>query len=115
MAELLRQGSQACGGGITMMAYDPCGPAVIVDPFSSGAEYAPAFRATGVPVVGVLSRPEPPAVYLRSYRPSAFSKVLGIGDGLDALIGELARLRPRCILPGADSGVELADHLAACL
>jgi hypothetical protein len=96
-----------------MSAHDPAGPAVIVDPFSSGAEYAPAFTAAGVPVVGVLSRPTPPAVYLRSYRPAAFSQILGIEDGVGALIQRLARLRPRCILPGADSGVELADLLAA--
>lgn len=40
--------------------HDPDGPAVIVDPYSSGALYAPAFTAAGVPVVAVLSSPGHP-------------------------------------------------------
>ena len=96
-----------------MAASDPTGPAVIVDPFSSGELYAPAFTRAGVPVVAVISRPDPPAAYLSSFHPEDFPHRLTYGGDLAATADQLARLRPRCVLPGTEIGVELADQLAA--
>lgn len=92
---------------------DPDGPAVIVDPYSSGALLAPAFAAVGVPVVAVVSGPEPPDVYAASYRPEHFTTILTASDDIGPLVQRLSALRPRCVLPGCESGVELADALAA--
>ncbi len=92
---------------------DPHGPAVIVDPYSSGGMLAPAFTAAGVPVVAVLSRPEVPPVYRPSYHPEDFPEVLAFDGDLAPVLRRLRELRPRCVLPGADPGVELADALAA--
>jgi hypothetical protein len=92
---------------------DPHGPAVIVDPYSSGGMLAPAFTAAGVPVVAVLSRPEVPPVYRPSYHPEDFPEVLAFDGDLGPVLRRLRELRPRCVLPGADPGVELADVLAA--
>jgi biotin carboxylase len=89
--------------------------AVIVDPFSSGAEYAAAFAEFGVTAVAVHSRPEPPAVYIPSYRPGDFSEIYYHEGNPDSLAARLDALQPLCVLPGADSGVELADLLAARL
>jgi biotin carboxylase len=89
------------------------GPAVIVDPFSSGGFYAPAFKQAGVPVIAVLSRPEPPAVYLPSFHPEDFPEVIRFAGDHEPVVRRLRQLAPRCVLPGADSGVELADELAA--
>lgn len=90
----------------------PSGPAVIVDPYSSGAQLAPAFAARGVETVAVVSAPKPPSVYASSYRPQDFSEII-VGDGdLDALVARVRSLRPRCILAGCESGVELAERLA---
>jgi biotin carboxylase len=89
------------------------GPAVIVDPFSSGGMYAPAFLAASVPVVAVLSRPTPPPVYAPSFHPEDFSEVIAYEGDLDDVVRRVGALAPRCVLPGADSGVELADALAA--
>ncbi|MEO6501973.1 MAG: ATP-grasp domain-containing protein [Jatrophihabitantaceae bacterium] len=93
-------------------AYDPAGPAVIVDPYSSGAQLAPAFAARDIDTVAVLSAPQPPSVYAGSYRPQDFSQVM-IDDGdLGSLVARVRSLHPRCVLAGCESGVELAERLA---
>jgi glutathione synthase/RimK-type ligase-like ATP-grasp enzyme len=91
---------------------DPAGPAVVVDPYSSGAEFAPAFRARGVRVVGVMSAAEPPDVYAASFRPDDLDEILVAGDDPAPLVRRLRELRPRCILAGCESGVSLAERLA---
>ena len=91
---------------------DPAGPVVIVDPYSSGAQLAPAFRAYGVPVVAVGTADEPPEVYASSYRPGDFDEIIIFAGSLDPIVERLRALRPRCVLAGCESGVELADALA---
>ncbi|BAZ52780.1 dapdiamide A synthase [Nostoc sp. NIES-4103] len=88
------------------------GPVVIVDPYSSGAFFAPAFTQAGVPVVAVLSSPTPPDVYASSYRPQDFSQIIIATEDLCEVVNKLRELRPRCVLPGCESGVELADAIA---
>ncbi|MBN1204310.1 MAG: ATP-grasp domain-containing protein [Myxococcaceae bacterium] len=95
-----------------MDARDPSGPAVIVDPYSSGALYAPAFREAGVPTIALVTAPTPPDVYASSYRPEDFSEVIVASSDLTAAIERLRALRPRCVLAGCESGVELADIVA---
>lgn len=92
---------------------DPHGPAVIVDPYSSGALFAPAFQDAGVPVVAVLSSPEPPEVYASSARLGDFPEIITFTGNEERVQRRLLELRPRCVLPGCESGVELADALAA--
>jgi len=92
---------------------DPNGPAVIVDPYSSGGMYAPTFAEAGVPAVAVLSRPTIMDVYRPSYHPEHFTEVIAFDGNLEPVAGRLAELAPRCILPGTEIGVELADRLAA--
>lgn len=91
---------------------DPAGPAIIVDPYSSGAQLAPAFLARGIDTVAVLSAPVPPSVYASSYRPQDFAKVIVDDGDLDRLVAQVGSLHPRCILAGCESGVELAERLA---
>jgi hypothetical protein len=91
---------------------DPNGPAVIVDPYSSGALFAPAFAQVGVPVVAVTSSERPPEVYASSYRPQHFREIITCHGDPEPVADRLRALRPRCVLPGCESGVELADLLA---
>lgn len=93
-------------------ARDPEGPVVIVDPYSSGAMLAPAFLARGVEVIAVRTAPTPPDVYADSYRPGDFATSYVADADLDSLVAILRELRPRCILAGCESGVELAEQLA---
>jgi hypothetical protein len=92
--------------------YDPAGPAVIVDPYSSGAQLAPAFAARGIDSVAIMSGPQPPSVYASSYRPQDFVAVLVDDGDLETLVSRMRSLRPRCLLAGCESGVELAERLA---
>lgn len=89
--------------------------AVVVDPYSSGTFFAPAFRAAGIPVVAVLSRPEVLDVYAASWRPDDFDQVIRYTGDLREVVDQLRVLDPYCVVPGADGGVELADALAARL
>jgi hypothetical protein len=88
------------------------GPAVIVDPYSSGALFAEAFGRRGVPVAAVVSSPWPPDAFASSYRPEDFPEILLFEGDLDFLARRVARLRPRAVLAGCESGVELAEQLA---
>ncbi len=92
------------------------GPAVIVDPYSSGAVFADAFRRVGWPVVAVMSAPEPPAVYAASFQPQDFDAILvAREDEYPRVIEKLDAMNPRCILTGCESGVELTDTIAPVL
>jgi len=93
-------------------SYDPAGPAIIVDPYSSGAQLAPAFAARGIDPVAIMSAPKPPSVYASSYRPQDFSVVMVDDGDLERLVARVRSLRPRCVLAGCESGVELAERLA---
>lgn len=95
-----------------MTTSNPQGPAVIVDPYSSGAFFAPAFTQAGVPVVAVVSSPNPPEVYASSYRPQDFPQIIIATNDLSEVVDKLRKLSPRCVLPGCESGVELADAIA---
>jgi ATP-grasp domain len=94
-----------------LSAYRPEGPAVIVDPHSSGNQLAPAFARRGVPVIAVLSAPTPPAG-CAPHRVDDFTQII-ISDGdLAGLAQKVAELGPRCVLAGCERGVELAEQLA---
>ena len=93
-------------------------PVVIVDPVDSGAELAPAFAARGVPAIAVRSFPgalwdEVHEVGFAA-RVRAEHYVADHEDGPD-LVATLRRHDPLAIVAGAESGVELADRLAAAL
>jgi biotin carboxylase len=90
--------------------------AIIVDPLSTGREYAGAFRDEGVAPIAVMSRPEPVPVMAASWHPENFEQVHYF-DGdytperVEALAAELATYDPICIVPGCESGVPLYEAL----
>lgn len=86
---------------------------VVVDAYSSGVMYAPALRRAGFSPVAVASVPEPAAVFTSSFRPADFDRRYSAAIGGAALVGELEQLDPIAVVPGTESGVELADRLAA--
>lgn len=95
-----------------MSRHEFTGPAVVVDPYSSGALFAPAFAERGVEVVAVVTGPQPPAVYASSYRPSDFAEVITFEGDTGPIVDRLRKLGPRCVIAGCESGVELAEVLA---
>ncbi|GAA1713194.1 ATP-grasp domain-containing protein [Kribbella yunnanensis] len=85
---------------------------IIVDPYSSGVLYAPAVRRAGFSPVAVRSTPFPAAQFTNAFRPGDFDHDLIQGD---ALTDQLAALNVAAVIPGSESGVSLADRLAAAL
>jgi biotin carboxylase len=91
------------------------GRVVIVDPYSSGARLARPLRTAGLEAVAVRSHPVPPPIYTRAYRPEDFDTILTATEDIEPLVRQLAGYEPVAVIPGAESGVTLADHLAARL
>lgn len=85
----------------------------IVDPYSSGAMYAPALRRAGLSPVAVTSWPGPARSLADSFRPGDFDQCLSEEHGRPGVTALLAQLAPVAIVPGTASGVGLADELAA--
>lgn len=87
---------------------------VVVDPLGTGADYPAAFGRAGVEVVAVMSRPEPIALYAASWQPANFRHV-HVWDGdpgsLPALAATLRGYGPLALIPGSETGVELAEAL----
>jgi biotin carboxylase len=99
-------------------------PVAIVDPYSAGSALAPEFAERGVPVIAVLSGTGPPPAMAATWRPTDFDAVLVEDTVLagDTVLAEgrvlaeaVAAYQPRCVIPGAETGVELADALAAAV
>lgn len=88
--------------------------ALIVDPFSTGKLLAAAFRARGIEPVAMLSQAIETHYGAASFRAEDFTRVLVPGAGApEALTAAVRALDPCCIVPGCESGVELADRLCA--
>ncbi|HEX8095579.1 hypothetical protein [Jatrophihabitans sp.] len=92
--------------------------AIIVDPLSTGQEYAAAFRDEGVTPIAVLSGPEPVPAMAASWHPENFEQVHYF-DGdyaperIESLAADLAKYDPICIIPGAEPGIRLFEALVA--
>ena len=89
--------------------------AVIVDPYSTGQEYPVAFRQAGCSPVAVTTSARPPDAFVPSWHPENFDHVHVYEGDLDKLARELDVYRPDYLVPGAESGVELAEALAGTL
>ncbi len=91
----------------------PC--ALIVDPYSTGVLFADYLRARGYRCIAVQSGPELVESLLRTYRPDDYEALFSHTGDLDALVTQLSGYDIRCVLPGNESAVELADALGARL
>ncbi|MBB5869047.1 hypothetical protein F4553_002426 [Allocatelliglobosispora scoriae] len=86
--------------------------AIIVDPLSTGQEYGPAFREAGATPIAVLSGLQPPDSYLPTWFPENYEAVHYFDGDVSALAEQLrGYLVDGFVIPGAESGVELADQL----
>jgi biotin carboxylase len=88
---------------------------VVVDPFSAGSGLAPAFASRGAEAIAVLTHAEPPEGLRASWYPEKFSAVhvapdLSTAEGGE-LVERLAESGPLCVIPGAETGVEVAEAL----
>jgi hypothetical protein len=91
--------------------------AIVVDPIGTGKDYPAEFAAAGVEVVAVMAQPEPIALYKATWHPENFRHIHMSGDfpDLASLAERLSGYRPICVIPGSETGVELADALVELL
>lgn len=85
--------------------------AVVVDPLGTGQEYPAAFREAGVETVAVMSLPEPIKLYAASWHPENFQHIHMYDGDLAGMARTLLAYNPICLIPGSETGVELADAL----
>jgi ATP-grasp domain len=85
--------------------------AVVVDPVGTGQEYPAAFGDAGVEVVAVLATAEPAEPYRPSWHPENFRHIHVFDGNLAKLAATLREYQPLCVIPGAETGVELAEAL----
>jgi len=85
--------------------------AIVVDPLGIGQEYPGVFAEAGVEVVAVLAMPEPAEPYRASWHPENFKHIHFFDGDLEGLAKVLRAYEPICLIPGAETGVELADAL----
>ncbi|CAM5269199.1 hypothetical protein SXANM310S_02880 [Streptomyces xanthochromogenes] len=84
---------------------------VIVDPVRAGIKLAQLFNGLGHRCVAVLSEESDSEFWRASFRPQDFLFTLHEADGFDALVAGLRGHEVACLVPGGESGVDLADRL----
>lgn len=89
--------------------------AVVVDPYSTGVLFAPYLRARGYRCVAVQSGTDLAASLLRSYVAEDFAEHILFDGDLARLVARLVGCGVRCVLPGNESAVVLAEALGAAL
>lgn len=88
---------------------------VLVDGYSSAAQLPSVLRERGWRCVHVKSLPHPPPYLLTTFHSEDYIAHLTYEGDLPSLVREVERYRPAAVLPGAESGVVVADLLAAAL
>lgn len=88
---------------------------VIVDGYSTGNLLPAEFKARGFSPIHVQSTPVIWPLLTLTYRPQDYERRLAFAGDLGPLLLELTPLRPACVVPGTETGVELADQLSEAL
>jgi biotin carboxylase len=83
----------------------------ITDAFSVANTLAVRLREGGASLIHVLSAPDIPPFFTRSFRADNFDRDLGYIADTDILVDELVRWGVDRVIPGSESGVLLADLL----
>ncbi|MFC0268106.1 ATP-grasp domain-containing protein [Kushneria aurantia] len=84
----------------------------IVDPFSSGKLIASRLHEQGFGTIAIISNSDTLATFGDSFVGSDFSKIYYFDGNINFLSDEMSFLGVKKIIPGAESGVTLADTLS---
>jgi biotin carboxylase len=88
---------------------------VIVDPYSAGAMFAETLRARGVKCIAVESSNAIPIAMRSRFNPAVFWNIIRHAGDYSRTLDAVGRHRPAFVVPGGESGVELAEKLAVDL
>ena len=91
------------------------GYCVVVDGYSAGNFLPAEFRERGYAAIHVQSTPVIWPILTLTYRPADYAHHFAFDGDLAPLVAQLAPFAPVCVMPGTETGVELADQLAAAL
>lgn len=86
--------------------------AVIIDAYSTGARLADELKLRGFACIHVQTSAEILDYDVDSFQPDDFQHLFVATQDLKALTDALAVFEPAFIIPGCESGVELADQLS---
>lgn len=87
----------------------------IVDPYSSGTLLAEALIERGLSCIAIESAPSLPASIRARGKPALYADTIRHDRDIETTLARLRPYRPAFVLPGFESGVELAEALAARL
>ena len=89
--------------------------AVIVDGYSGGVHLAPEFNKRGISCLHVQSDSKIWPLVEPTFDYTPYREKLYIKDGFEALIQKLKNAEVVAVLPGTETGVELADQISEAL
>jgi len=85
---------------------------VIVDGYSNGGFFAPKLKARGYSCVHVQSRTKIPEILMSTFRKDDYlEQFIHLGN-IKETLSQLQKYEILCVIPGAETGVELADQLS---
>lgn len=86
---------------------------VIIDGYSTGRFLASAFSGYGYGCIHIESNPNLSDIYRANFNDTAnlFIETIPYQDNIFAIIKKLSRYQVKCIIPGSEAGVTLADLL----
>src|SRR5262245_55104838 len=85
---------------------------LLVDPLRAGVKLPQLFNGLGYRCVAVLSAESCSPFWRESFRPGDFLRILHESDGLESILAGLRGFRVAAVVPGGESGVDLAGRLA---
>ncbi|QIH08104.1 MULTISPECIES: ATP-grasp domain-containing protein [unclassified Pseudomonas] len=88
---------------------------VVVDGYSSGSQLPTLMAESGWKCLHVSSSANPPEYYLRTYHKNEYIAHFEYQGDIQPLADAVEAWRPAAVLPGTESGVIVADLLAAAL
>ena len=84
---------------------------VIVDPYSAGAMLAEALRAHGAKCIAVESSQSIPKAMRSRFNPAVFWDIIRHEGDYGRTLDAVWHHQPAFVVPGGESGVELAEQL----
>jgi biotin carboxylase len=85
----------------------------IVDPYTSSAMLAPAFREAGFSPVAVMNYVGPDLAPLHSsHVPQNYDAIVNHHGDVDATTERLSHFKPIAVIPGVEASLRVAEHLA---
>ena len=84
----------------------------LVDPYSAGAMFAEALRARGVKCIAIESSQAMPKAMKSRFNPAVFWDIIRHENNYGQTLAAVRRHCPDFVLPGGESGVELAETLS---